>query len=105
MYLFKISNKYTPKNKLQEVVLNRIQAVERIYFIERHEVFTFVSKLQLEVEELCKKYPRCKPIRLSVVDRKTNENYKSKFDDISLSNIDLFFGDFLEGKEVSDECV
>jgi hypothetical protein len=103
MYLFQISSKYNPKNKLQEVVLNRIKSLERIYFIERHEVFTFASKLQVEVEELCKKYPRCKPIRLSVVDPKTNEHYKSKFDDISVSITELFWGHFLEGKEVSDE--
>ena len=105
MYLFQISNKYTPKNKLQEVVLSRIQSVERIYFTERQEVFEFTDKLKIEVENFCKKFPRCKPIYLSVVDPKTNEHYKSKFDDISVNISELFWGHFLEGKEVSDDTI
>ena len=105
MYLFQISNKYSPKNKLGEVVLARIKSFERIHFQERQQVFEFTDKLKIEVENFCKKFPRCKPISLSVVDPKTNPHYKSQFDDISLSISELFWGHFLEGKEVSDETI
>lgn len=103
MYLFQISGKYSPKNKLGEVVLSHIKSFERIWFYERHEVLDFAEKLRIAVDDFCKKHPRCKPIHLSISDPKMVEHYSSKFDDIGISISELFYGSFLAGKEVIDE--
>lgn len=103
MYLFQISTKYSPKNKLGEAISAHIKTFERIYFYERHEVFKFTDNLKIEIENLCKKHPRCKPYNFGVIDPQKNEHYKHKFDDISISISDLFWGHFLEGKEVVNE--
>jgi hypothetical protein len=103
MYLFQISSKYVPKNKLCEVVLAHVKTFERICFRERKEVFLFAENLKIEVENFCKRHPRCKAIHLSFSDPKTNEHRINKFDDISVSISELFYGHFLEGKEVRDD--
>jgi hypothetical protein len=98
MYLFKISNTHSPKNKLQEAVLAHVLKLERVYFHEHSEVLAFCSTLKIQIQSICERFPRCKAINLDV--RFGMSHYK--FDDFSVSVSELFYGHFFEGKEVSN---
>jgi hypothetical protein len=101
MYLFKISFSHSPKNKLQEAVLAYVKEFERICFQEHSEVLAFLHSLNTQIASMCDKFPRCKAIRLDVMHNMSH----CKYDDFSVSISELFYGHFLEGKEVSNGSI